>query len=192
MRARQASPDRGFTLIELLITITLLGILAIPVGNAVYQVVKVTSLSAASMTQTADRYRLVRLLDEDVRAANTLDTGVDPCGDAAPATTVLWTTTGDPAANPAPGVRYAVRVRTDGSGLSQLERSTCAGGSPVVPEPEVLAQWRTGDVTVTCQSGCTANPVPDPVQIQIQVRVPAEPGSPDASPLQVTLTRRTS
>jgi prepilin-type N-terminal cleavage/methylation domain-containing protein len=208
-RARHRLPwraDRGVTLIELLVAIAILGIISVPLGNALITFFQHTDettnrlseshdaqIAAAYFTQdvgsigrrdwTAAPFPLAQSVEVNVPATG----GLYPCGtDGTPdaAARLLWD---DPSAAQTPSVIRVAYVVETVSGASELHRIKCVGASTTPVSDLVLIHNLSSVDPVQCSTACTGTsgqPVPQTVTLVVHIQVPSS-GDPI---LTVTLT----
>jgi prepilin-type N-terminal cleavage/methylation domain-containing protein len=171
--------DRGFTLVELLVTIVILGIIAVPLGNvligylhnadattarlveshdaqisAAYFHADVASVGVRSTTYSSDPsapYALTQSIEENAPATS----GLFPCGTAATPNAVIrlgWDDYTSGAAGAPTRMRVAYVAQSEATGTQQLHRLVCAGSAAITTDT-VLAH----DL-VSVSASCTPSP----------------------------------
>jgi prepilin-type N-terminal cleavage/methylation domain-containing protein len=196
--SRRGQADAGFTLIELLITVVILGVITLPLGNFVIAYFQNSTQTTARLNESHDAQMAAAYFAQDVsnmgtRQGQSLAQSVWPgnfpdksCGSSVGGVniaaknqilllkwdTVTW-------ANPTESVRTdsAAYVVMSASGETQLHRVYCQGGSQVSDvivahdiAPSALPQ-------VTCSTTCTAGAVPTTVQLTLNIKDPVDAGS---------------
>jgi prepilin-type N-terminal cleavage/methylation domain-containing protein len=208
LRSVAAGRQAGFTLIELLISVSILGLIAFPLGNlmigflrnsnatvgrlaeshdaqisAAYFAQDVASLGARDWTDTTTPYAYLQSVELSAPATG----GLYPCGSAALPNAVIrlaWDdyTTG---ASGAPvRTRAAYVVETVGS-QQQLHRITCTGNATPVTDV-VLAHYLVS-ASAACATSCNGTGSSLPRQITLTLTI-ADPDSGPGSSYSVTLT----
>ena len=189
--ARRLRDDRGLTLIELLVSIVILGVITVPLGDALitffgstgrttnelgvshdaqiaasYFAHDVQSLGRRDWT--APPYLLAQSVEVNVAAAG----GLAPCGVAGTPDAVVRLLWDDPSVAQTPTlVRVAYVVRTVGT-EKQLHRIRCVGGATPVSDL-VLAHNVVSVDPVVCSTSCTAAPaLPQTVTLTVHLRAP--------------------
>jgi prepilin-type N-terminal cleavage/methylation domain-containing protein len=188
---RVTRDDRGFTVVELLIAIVILGIIMVPLADAVMAFLRNTDDTTRRLSESHDAQLSAAYFAQDVASIGTRNWtaypyplkqsvelnapatgGLYPCGPAGTPAAVVRFAWDDPtAASANQEVRVAYVVQTVG-GERQLHRIKCAGGSTT---DKVLAHHvaATGP-TVTCLSPttCTAAAVPQSVTLTLTIQDP--------------------
>ena len=201
--------QRGVTLVEVMVAIVVIGIIVVPLGNALLTYLRHTDhvnqrLSASHDAQIAAAYfaqdvqsvgtrdwsahpfPLVQSVEQDAPATG----GLFPCGPAGTPNAVVRFAWDDPTnATGAPSVVRVAYVVSSSGDERQLRRLTCRG-STTPTSTLVLAHNLDQDlpgnaaVSVSCSSACTAAPaVPQYVTMTVRIQDPANGGS-----FTVTLT----
>lgn len=200
--------DAGFTLIELLLTITIMSVIALPVGNlligflhnskattarlaeshdaqisAAYFAQDVASLGTRNWADTTTPYAYQQSVELDAPAAG----GLYPCGSAGLPNAVIRLAWDDypSAAGAAPvQARAAYVIETVGS-ERQLHRITCSGSD--TPVSDVVLAHDLVSATASCATGCTGTGSNLPSQITLNLTI-ADPASAPGTSYSVTLT----
>jgi prepilin-type N-terminal cleavage/methylation domain-containing protein len=200
--------ERGVTLVEVLIVVVIIGIIVVPLGNALLSYFRYNDEINSRLSASHDAQIAAAYFAQDVQSVGTRDWstpafplaqsieqnapaagGRFPCGPAGTPVAVVRFAWDDPTdATGAPAVvRVAYVVVTSGD-ERQLRRLSC-GGSTTPTSTLVLAhnldQDRVNDpaVAVTCSSSCTAATPPQYVTMTLRIEDPANGGS-----FTVTLT----
>jgi prepilin-type N-terminal cleavage/methylation domain-containing protein len=199
---RRIRDDRGVTLIELLIVVSILGIIAVPLGLALMGFLRNSDETVGRLTESHDIQIAASYFAQDVASIGIHDwtrdgfplkqsvalgtgTGVQACGPTGAGITQIvrfaWDDPTTASLAPQP-VRVAYYVQTVG-GERQLHRVTCG---TVAPADLVLSHnvSTTADPSVVCSANCEAAAVPQTVTMTLRVKSPSTTGS-DTS---VTLT----
>jgi prepilin-type N-terminal cleavage/methylation domain-containing protein len=202
--------DRGATLVEVMIAIVVIGIIAVPLGNALLTYLRHTDdvqrrlgashdvqIAAAYFAQdvqsvgrrdwSAHPFPLVQSIATGASVGNATF-GCGPAGTPAAVVTFLWDDPTNATGNPS-AVRVAYVIVTSG-GERQLRRLTCVG-NPMARSTLVLVHNLDRDLTgnpavkVTCSSpsDCAAATPPQYVTMTVRIQDAANAGS-----LTVTLT----
>ena len=200
--------DAGFTLIELLLTITIMGVITLPVGNlmigflknskatqarlaeshdaqisAAYFAQDVASLGARDWTDTVTPYAYLQSVELNVSATG----GLYPCGSSGLPNAVIRLAWDDypSAAGAAPvQTRAAYVVETVGS-QQQLHRITCSGNA--TPVTDVVMAHDLVSATASCATSCTGAGSNLPRRITLSLTI-TDPASAPGTPYSVTLT----
>jgi len=202
--------EDGFTLVELLISITILGVVAVPLGNAIISYLHNSDATVARLAESHDAQMAQSFWAQDVASIGTRDwstwpfhlqqsvwtaaAGIsNPCSTTG--TTVVqfsWDslTTGSlPSA--VPQVRVAYVVEMAGT-QRQLHRVTCTASSSSAvsssPTSDTVlvhnlssAGSDTQVAAVSCSSTCTASPaVPPSVTLALTIDSPKDTDGPYA------------
>ncbi len=189
---RRPADERGFTLVELMVTIAIMAVIAVPLGNALIAYFKNTTTTTNRLGVSHDAQIAAAYFAQDVQSLGRHDWTVVPTGTGTPYplaqsiyispavsdTTFPCATAGtillrlfwdDPAATQTPAVvRVDYVVRTVGT-EQQLHRVKCVGANP--PVDIVLAHNLSSSDPVSCSSTCTAADVPQTVSLTLHLRV---------------------
>lgn len=207
-RRAGAGSDAGFTLIELLLTITIMAVISLPVGNlligflhnskettarlaeshdaqisAAYFAQDVASLGSRDWTDTTTPYAYLQSVELNAPVSS----GQFPCGNAGLPDAVIRLAWDDypSGANAAPvQTRVAYLVETVGSG-HQLHRILCSGNA--TPVTDVVLAHDLVSATATCATSCTGSGSNLPRRITLSLTI-ADPASSPGSSYPVTLT----
>jgi prepilin-type N-terminal cleavage/methylation domain-containing protein len=187
IRRRLRADDQGMTLIELLMVIVILGIIVVPLGDAMIMFFRQTGntthrLSESHDAQIADAYfaqdvasigrhdwtaapfPLAQSIEVNVGATQ----GLDPCGTAATPAAVVRLLWDDPSAAQTPAVyRVSYVVETVG-GEQQLHRIECRGSSTAYSD--LVLAHNLVSASVSCSTTCTSATVPQTVTLTLQIR----------------------
>jgi len=208
------SGEAGFTLIELLITITLLGVVVVPLAGAVMAFLRDSDVTTARMSESHDAQLATAYFAQDVQAVGVRNytatgsayfplrqsvetaapagAGVYPCGDPAlPAAVVrlAWDDFRQGAGSAATQVRvaYVVENRTE------LHRVLCAGSATPVSDVRIARNLAAPYAAVTCADAsgspvaCTGSGSATPASVSLSLTL-HDPQSPAGSTYTVTLT----
>ena len=207
--AARAARDAGFTLIELLVAVVILGVIMVPLGNAVIGYVRTTDATADRLALSHDAQLSAAYFARDVastglrdyaaaqdangnqpfRASIQLDAGYTAggtgCGTAGTPTALLrllsddWDTTGATPVVRTDVVAYYLAVAGT---AAELHRLRCTGSATPVTDTVVAHDVVVGSATVGCSSTCTAAAVPRQVTLTFTV------SRPGAGTYQIVLT----
>ncbi|HEU5270480.1 MAG TPA: type II secretion system protein [Jatrophihabitans sp.] len=205
---RRRAGDAGFTLIELLVSVSILGLIALPLGNvmigflrnsndttgrlaeshdaqisAAYFAQDVASLGARDWTDTVTPYAYL----QSVELAAPSTGGLYPCGTASLPDAVIRLAWDDypNGADAAPvQTRAAYLIETVG-GRQQLHRITCAGNA--TPVTDVVLAHDLVSASAACATSCTGTGTALPRRITLSLTI-ADPASAPGSSYSVTLT----
>ena len=200
--------EAGFTLIELLISVTLLGVVAVPLGNvmigflrnsnattgrlaeshdaqisAAYFAQDVTSLGARNWADTVTPYAYLQSVELAAPAAG----GLYPCGASSLPNAVIrlaWDDYPNGASAAPVRTRAAYVVETVG-GQQQLHRITCAGSA--TPVSDVVLAHDLVSASAACATSCTGTGNALPRRITLTLTI-ADPASGSGSSYSVALT----
>jgi prepilin-type N-terminal cleavage/methylation domain-containing protein len=199
--------DAGFTLIELLLTITIMGVITLPIGNlligflhnskqttarlaeshdaqisAAYFAQDVASLGARDWTDTVTPYAYLQSVELNAPATG----GLYPCGSGLPNAVIRLAWDDYPSAAGAAPVqtRAAYVVKTVGT-EQQLHRITCSGsGTPVT---DVVLAHDLVSATASCATSCTGAGSNLPRRITLSLTI-ADPASAPGTSYSIALT----
>jgi prepilin-type N-terminal cleavage/methylation domain-containing protein len=185
-RFGRAGHDRGLTLIELLVTITILGIIVVPLTEALSGYFRNTDATTNRLSLSHDAQISAAYFAQDVASMGRRDwtatdfpplpsfyltTAVDPCG--AGDQLVMRLLRDDPTAanvTPTPVLRVAYWVKTVG-GQKQLHRVGCNASGTVTSDAVVahnLFSFTVGCPPATCADATT----PQAVRLTLVLRSP--------------------
>ena len=205
---RAGRADAGFTLIELIVVVTILAIVALPLGNAVVGYLRNGDAAADRLALSHDAQISAAYVARDVAAVGLRDAtatgagGTIPfkasiqldaaynaggfvCGGAStPAAKIrLLSDDWDPTTTPAtPRTQIVAYYLTPSGTVSSLHRLRCAGAA--VTDVVVAHNVDPATFTVTCTSpaSCDTSAVPQTVTLAFSVTRPS------ASPYPISLT----
>jgi prepilin-type N-terminal cleavage/methylation domain-containing protein len=197
--------ERGVTLVEVLVAIVVIGIIVVPLGNALLTYLRHTDEVNRRLSESHDAQIAAAYWAQDVQSVGTRDWsahpfplvasieqnapvggGLYPCGLVGTPNAVVRFAWDDPAnASGTPSVvRVAYVVMTSG-GERQLRRITCVGNA--TPTSTLVLAHNVDPSftpTVTCSTACGSAPaVPQSVTMTLRIRDPA-----NATAFTVTLT----
>jgi prepilin-type N-terminal cleavage/methylation domain-containing protein len=199
--------DRGVTLTEMMIVIVVLGIITVPLGDAVITFLRNSDWVGQRLSVSHDAQIAAAYFAQDVQSIGTRDWsaatfpltqsielnapatgGLYPCGPSGTPNAVVRFAWDDPTnATDVPGVVRVAYVVVTSGGERQLVRLTCSGSS--TPTSTVVLAHNvdpsfTPDVDCASPSSCASAPaVPQYVTLTLQLRDPA-----NSSAFTVTLT----
>lgn len=194
---RRAAADHGVTLIELLVTIVILGIIAVPLGNAMIGFYTHTDDTTERLNESHDVQITAAYFAQDVQSTGTRDwsaypyplrqsveqdvapeAGLYPCGTAGGPAAVVRLAWDEPqSASGVPVVmRVAYVVEVTGA-KRQLRRVTCAGSAVPTSDLVVAHNLDPAAPVVSCPAACTAAPaVPQIVTLTLYIKDAASTG----------------
>lgn len=180
--------ERGLTLIEMLVTIAILGIIILPLSNALIGVIRNTDDTTRRLSESHDAQIMVAYFAQDVQSAGVRNWSADgfplkqsifrdvaydsspyPCGAAGTPKAVVKFAWDNPAATDVIRVSYV--VMTVGA-ERQLHRIRCTASST---SDTVLAHNVDGDPVLGCPTppgdDCSAAPaVPQSVTLTVTIK----------------------
>lgn len=191
--------ERGLTLVEMLVTIAILGIIIVPLANALIGFVRNTDDTTRRLSESHDAQIMVAYFARDVQSVGVRDWSADgfplkqsifrdadydsapyPCGAAGTPRAVVRFAWNDPATTDVVRVSYVVVA----AGTErQLHRIRCTASST---SDTVLAHNVDGDPILGCPTpadDCSAAPAV-PQRVTLTVTIEASGGQ---QPLTVTL-----
>jgi prepilin-type N-terminal cleavage/methylation domain-containing protein len=173
---RRLDDESGFTLVELLMSIVILGIIAVPLGEVIIGYLKNADATVARMSESHDAQMAAAYFSQDVQAVGVRDYaatgtayfplkqsvwtavapsgGLSPCGAAGSPTAVVrlaWDDFASGAAAP-PTLSQAAYVLENGT---ELHRLVCQGSAAPLSDVVVAHHLVSPFATVTC-TGTTA------------------------------------
>lgn len=207
LRAGSARRDGGFTLIELLITVVIMGVITIPLGNLIIEYFQNAAQTTGRLAESHDAQIAAVYFAQDAASIGTRDatTGVlkqsvwqgsasgapYTCGSATPVVLFAWDQYNSASiSSGATVIEVAYQVNTVGT-ERQLQRVYC-GGPSATPSMAVLGHDLdpSTDPSVTCLLSGTAEAcgnsgsnTPTTVQLTLTMKDAA-----DSANYQVTLT----
>ena len=199
-----AHSDAGFTLIELLITVVILGVIALPLGNAIIGVLRHTDATTDRLALSHDAQISAAYFGRDVASVGMRDytptgpvfrpsiqqdaaynSGGVACGTAATPVAKLrllsdaWQKDGLVAVRSTDVVAYYLQPAGT---VSELHRIKCVGTATPVSDVVLAHNVDPATLTVACSSACGAAAVPEQVTLTFSVTKPA------ADPYEIILT----
>ena len=195
MRTRSARrAEAGFTLVEVTMTMAILGVIGLPLGNLMISYFQNTTETTARLHESHDVQIATAYFAQDVASIGRRTTSDVPlqsvwvgstagapyaCGTGTPVVLFAWdeftppdSTT--PATQKVVEVAYTIR---DQDGETRLVRFSCPGPSAPVTSQVLAHGVVPGSVDVTCPSACGIG-VPRSVDLALRVE---EQGSPDGT-----------
>jgi prepilin-type N-terminal cleavage/methylation domain-containing protein len=187
----------GFTLIELLMTISIMGVITVPLGNLVIEYFQNTTQTVARVAESHDAQLAAAYFAQDVASTGHRDNS-DSTNPSPPALQSVWTasTSGEPYAcgsgtnlvlfvwdefgsstAPATVIEVAYTTQTV-SGEKRLVRWSCPGPSAPQTSAVLAHDVDPGSApSVSCSTTCTGAIPPTTVSLQLSVKDPADRGS---------------
>lgn len=202
---RRLRDDGGATLTEVLVTVVILSVIILPLGNALIGLIRLTDGTSRRLDESHDIQLLTSYFTNDVQSVGARDWtaypypltqsvelaapptgGRYPCGTAATPAAVLRLAWDDPTGGgPVPQVVRVAYVVQTVAGARQLHRLTCVGSATPTSDLVVVHNLGAGTPTVVCSSACTAAPaVPHTITMTVPIQHPDSPGLAE----QVTVT----
>jgi prepilin-type N-terminal cleavage/methylation domain-containing protein len=190
--------DRGFTLTEVLITIVILGVIILPLGNAVIGFIRLTDDTSTRLSESHDVQLAVAYFAQDVNGLGTRDWsgypyrprrsvelnapatgGLYPCGPGGTPAAVLRLAWDDPeSVAAAPTITRASYVVVTAGGEHTLHRMVCAGSATVVSDIVVIHNLDPAATpVVVCQPPCATVPVPASITLTLAIKAPGNTGA---------------
>ncbi|HEX8306226.1 MAG TPA: prepilin-type N-terminal cleavage/methylation domain-containing protein [Jatrophihabitans sp.] len=210
--------DRGFSLIELLVTIVIIGIIAVPLGNVIISFLRNTDATTARLSESHDAQISAAYFAADVASIGVRSTtyssnpaapypltqsieqnapatgGLFPCGTAATPNAVIRFGWDDYTSASAAAViqrRVAYVSMPDASGQAQLHRLVCAGSAAVVTDT-VIAH-HLASVSASCTpSPCTGSGAATPLVVKLALTIHDQQATDANYQLELTGQRRQS
>jgi prepilin-type N-terminal cleavage/methylation domain-containing protein len=191
---RRGDDDRGLTLTELLVTIMVLGVIMVPLGNALIGFIRMTDDTSQRLSESRDAQIAAAYFAQDVQSVGTRDWtaypyplrqsverdapatgGLYPCGAAGTPAAVIRLAWDDPtSARDSPTViRVSYVVETVGA-ERQLHRILCKGTAVPTSDIVIAHSLDTTLPAVTCSPACTGAPAT--VSLTLNIRDPRNTG----------------
>jgi prepilin-type N-terminal cleavage/methylation domain-containing protein len=195
--------DRGVTLIELLVAIVILGIIIVPLGNALISFTRNTDDTTRRLSESHDVQIMAAYFAQDVQSVGVRETadpyplkqsielnapangGLYPCGAAGTRNAAVRFAWDDPTSASGLG-RVIVSYVVEPVGAEvQLHRIRCVGSSTPTSDIVLAHNVDATSPVLTCSSPCTVVPaVPQTVTLKVTIKNPGSSGP----ALTVTLT----
>lgn len=191
---RPAGRDGGFTLVELLITVVILGVITIPLGNLVIEYFLTTAKTQARLHESHDSQTTAAYFSQDAASIGvrnqttqalqqsvwTTSIGSAPfaCSSGiTPFVAFAWDEFNSAGAKTTIVVEYGTRVQNvGGQSQTQLVRLHCSG-SATPDAVNVLAHDLTAAPTVACSTDCNGTSPPATVTMNLSVKDPDNSGA---------------
>ena len=205
--------ERGFTLVELLVTIVIMGVIAVPLGNVIIGYLRNTDATTARLTESHDAqvsaayfsadvasigvrsttytsnpaapYPLTQSVEENAPATS----GLFPCGTATTPNAVIrfgWDDYTSASASAVTQMRVAYVSIPDAGGQAQLHRLACSGSASVTSDT-VLAH-NLVSVSATCTpSPCSGSGAAVPLVVTLTLTI-HDPQNTGVANYQIELT----
>jgi prepilin-type N-terminal cleavage/methylation domain-containing protein len=189
LRAIRARDDRGLTLIELLVVIAILGVIVVPLANALINYLQHVDDTTNRLSLSRDSQIAATQFAQDVASMGRRDWGTADF----PQLPSLYTTAGSPVGCAISGQTLVVRLLSDlpqstqgsagvrsvayvlvpgAGGLQQLHRLMCNSGS-TTPTSDLVVAENVHDAQLSCPpSNCTDGSVPQTVQLVLHLKSP--------------------
>lgn len=193
--------DAGFTLIELMVTIAIMGIIMLPLGNLVIEYFQNTVSTQARAAESHDEQIAAAYFGGDVVSLGqrnsdgttkqsvwypTTSGAPIACGSGiTPFLALAWGEYSSAGVLSTSEVVYGTQTATDaGRSELQLVRLRCANSSSTPVSTAILAHNLTATPTVACDVTCTnASPLPSVISMTLSLRAAG-----DNTPYSVTLS----
>jgi prepilin-type N-terminal cleavage/methylation domain-containing protein len=197
MRLTGSGRDEGFTLIELLVAVTILGVIAFPLANAVIGYLRNSDATTDRMALSHDAQISAAFFSRDVAGVGLRDLAAAPaaggtvafkssiqlnaaydaggllCGSAATPTAQVrflsddWDSTTSPATRSSRIVAYYLTSTTT---VGSLHRLSCAGSA--VTDVVIAHYVDPATLSVTCSTSCASSTVPQTVTLAFSATRP--------------------
>ena len=150
---RRLRDERGFTLVELLLSISILGIIMVPLGTGFFVAFRATTGTTETYAQSSDAQFVSIYFPPDVQSANQVTTSTSFCS-GYPNRKVLLTST-ETDGTTTTTVRTTLYWVRNNAGSYELVRTVwngnyCSG----TPQTLVVARSLTGTGAASCLSPC--------------------------------------
>lgn len=205
LRALRGTDERGMTLTEMLITVVILGLIMVPLANAMIGFIRLTDDTTQRLNESHDIQTAAAYFAQDVRGLGTRDwaafpyplkqsievaaparSGLYPCGAVGTPDAVVRLASDDPpSALVTPAVASVSYVEITVGAERQLHRISCASAT-ATPTDIVVVHNLAATPVLTCSSACTGvgSAVPGTVTLTVSIKDPAS----TATPVTVALT----
>ena len=198
MHVRRPRDERGVTLTEVLVVVVLLGVIMVPLGNALIGYIRHSDAVSRRLGESHDVQISAAYFAQDVQSIGVRDWtthpfplkqsielnvaptgGLFPCGASGTPNAVIRLAWDDPA-NTANTIRVAYVVMTVG-GERQLKRLTCNGSSTPSSTIVLAHNLDAAAPTVTCSTPttCTDPDVPQKVRLTLRIIDPVNAAAGD-------------
>jgi len=186
--------DAGFTLVELLVTIAIIGVIAVPLGNVVIGFLRNHQATSDRLALSHDAQISAAYFAADVAGVGVRDYSTSPPGFLSSIQENAAYNAGGKVCGTAVTPQAKVRFLSDAwdsAGTvstvvvayylegTELHRLKCAGAS--VTDATIAHNVNAATLTVTCSSACTSTTVPSTVTLAFSVTTPS------SDPYQITL-----
>ena len=203
LRSAAGAGDRGLTLIELLVTITILGIIAVPLSAALITYFQHTDDTTERLSLSHDSQIASAYFAQDVQSMGTRSWSLDgfplarsvftdatvpyACGPDTPQALIrmLWDDPSKDKGGPVWQVVYYLKPVDDG--LSELHRVVCTGSSASAGPDLVVAHNVSKVLALTCTSPSNCNSATPPQTVKLILQLKPQKSTVNDS-LTVTLT----
>jgi prepilin-type N-terminal cleavage/methylation domain-containing protein len=211
-RKRIARTDAGFTLIELLLVIVLLGVITLPLANAVISVVTNVNSTSDRLTLSHDAQMSTAFFAQDVATVGMRDytgqvgagsvpfqpsiqlnaaynAGGQTCGTSATPVAVLRLLSDDwgSGASTVPQTDVVAYYLVVAGTIDELHRMKCVGSPTPTSDVVIAHDVQPASPAVTCSSTCTSSTLPQWVKLSFTVIAPSTNSNPPIDTYPITL-----